>query len=347
MPTNSSGVPIDPDRVEPQRRLQPRVDDRHLRRRARPRAAAAPRRSPTSVRRCDADQPIVLLDTDTGRRWPFFAELDAQADPARPARAHHPTGARTSSRATATSSRSATCATRAARRSPPDRGFQLYRDRIPTFTPAVEARRPHLERVFDELDRAGVDRDEPVPRLGLHGGQRPRTWPAGCSTSATTRSPSLHGGVPAFTVDQVRGERRRPDLPPGHRHVHGPELPHRRRQPRATGSRTRPTPGPDALPVRNGDVTAGFICNIPRSATADGNDPVTPARGGVYGHGLLGSNDEVNAGNVRTMGERAQLRVLRDEVGRLLRGRHRHRGRRRCRTSPTSRRSPTGRSRAS
>ena len=28
------------------------------------------------------EQPIVLLDADTGERWPFFAELDAQADPA-------------------------------------------------------------------------------------------------------------------------------------------------------------------------------------------------------------------------------------------------------------------------
>jgi hypothetical protein len=35
--------------------------------------------------------------------------------------------------------------------------------------------------------------------------------------------------------------------------------------------------------------------------SADGNDPVTPARGGIYGHGLLGNPDEVNAGNVRTM----------------------------------------------
>ena len=99
--------------------------------------------------------------------------------------------------------------------------------------------------------------------------------------------------------------------------------------------------------MRNGDVTAGFICNIPRSATADGNDPVHPARGGVYGHGLLGSNDEVNAGNVRTMGNAHNFVFCatkwagfsEDDIG--------DRGRRRCRTSPTSRRSPTARSRAS
>ena len=35
-----------------------------------------------------------------------------------------------------------------------------------------------------------------------------------------------------------------------------------------------PGAGPDALPVRNGNFTAEFICNIPRSVSADGNDPV-------------------------------------------------------------------------
>ncbi len=29
-----------------------------------------------------------------------------------------------------------------------------------------------------------------------------------------------------------------------------------------------PGAGPDALPIRNGNVSAGFICNIPRSTTA-------------------------------------------------------------------------------
>jgi hypothetical protein len=44
--------------------------------------------------------------------------------------------------------------------------------------------------------------------------------------------------------------------------------------------------------------TAGFTCNIPRSA-----DAAHPATVSLYGHGLLGAAGEVNAGNVQTMGQ--------------------------------------------
>src|SRR3954454_7483057 len=44
------------------------------------------------------------------------------------------------------------------------------------------------------------------------------------------------------------------------------------------------------------EQTASFICNVPRSASG-----AAPARLSLYGHGLLGSNDEVNAGNVQDM----------------------------------------------
>ena len=63
-----------------------------------------------------------------------------------------------------------------------------------------------------------------------------------------------------------------------------------------------PGAGVDALPVRNGDFTAELHLQHPAfGQSADGNDPVTPGRGAIYGHGLLGGHGEVNAGNVRTM----------------------------------------------
>ena len=46
-------------------------------------------------------------------------------------------------------------------------------------------------------------------------------------------------------------------------------------------------------------IDARFICNIPRAAV-DGPG-VKPARPSLYGHGLLGDPDEVNAGNVQAM----------------------------------------------
>jgi hypothetical protein len=52
-------------------------------------------------------------------------------------------------------------------------------------------------------------------------------------------------------------------------------------------------------PEYHGTTTATFTCRIPRSAL----DPADPpqARPSLYGHGLLGSPNEVNAGNVRSM----------------------------------------------
>ena len=41
----------------------------------------------------DADSPIVLVDADTGEHWPFFAELDAHADPPDQRALDHPPGA--------------------------------------------------------------------------------------------------------------------------------------------------------------------------------------------------------------------------------------------------------------
>lgn len=53
------------------------------------------------------------------------------------------------------------------------------------------------------------------------------------------------------------------------------------------------------LPEYHGTTTATFTCRIPRSVL----DPANPPQGrpSLYGHGLLGSASEVNAGNVRSM----------------------------------------------
>ena len=53
------------------------------------------------------------------------------------------------------------------------------------------------------------------------------------------------------------------------------------------------------LPEQQGTTTATFTCRIPRSALDPADPP--PARPSLYGHGLLGSPSEVDAGNVRSM----------------------------------------------
>jgi hypothetical protein len=246
------------------------------------------------ARSLDADQPVVLLDADTGERHPFFAELDAQADPAqgavlviRPAR-------------NLTEGHRYVVGLRDMLDGSGDpivagRGFRLYRDEIPTFTPAIEARRAHFEDLFETLETAGVARES----LYL-------AWDFTVASERNLSERMLHirddafasldGAAPEFTVDQV--ENAVDDRI--YRRVTGTfTVPNYLTGTGAPGSRF--TAGADGLPVRNGDLVAGYICNIPRAASADGDTPVVPARAGVYGHGLLGSRREVNAGNVRSM----------------------------------------------
>ncbi|MFF5077441.1 hypothetical protein ACFY36_10340 [Actinoplanes sp. NPDC000266] len=57
-------------------------------------------------------------------------------------------------------------------------------------------------------------------------------------------------------------------------------------------------PGSRLLAEPSGDLAADFVCNLPRSATAD-----RPAHLSLYGHGLLGAPTEINAGNVKQMSQ--------------------------------------------
>ncbi|WP_245666026.1 hypothetical protein [Actinoplanes subtropicus] len=53
---------------------------------------------------------------------------------------------------------------------------------------------------------------------------------------------------------------------------------------------------PDGPP--SGTLAADFVCNLPRSASA-----TAPAHLSLYGHGLLGSPTEIDAGNVKDMAQ--------------------------------------------
>jgi hypothetical protein len=242
-------------------------------------------------RSLDPDSPIVLLDAQTGQRWPHFAELDATAAGEatraliiRPAR-NFPAGHRI------------IVALRNLRRAdgsliPPAREFAVYRDFVPTFLPVVEERRAAMHDVLARLHGAGVDLRE----LYL-------AWDFTVASTRSLTERALHirddalaelgGGAPEFTVTavtdevsstvwrRVRGTFRAPNYLTG---TGGP------------GSRFHypPGAGPDALPTRNGTMAVPFVCNIPRSVSPSAAGPVTPGRALVYGHGLLGSRDEVN-----------------------------------------------------
>jgi hypothetical protein len=162
MPANRAGVKISPtewnrnDGFSPGQAIITRVPGFDT-----PAAFAATGAVPiTDIERSfDADAPIVVIDADTGERHLIWSELDANpANPAdvnlliRPA-VNFEEGHRY------------VVALRDLRRADgsviePQRPFELYRDRIITSDAAVEARRAEFEENFDELEEAGIGRDD-------------------------------------------------------------------------------------------------------------------------------------------------------------------------------------------
>lgn len=242
----------------------------------------------------DRDAPIVLLDTTTGERWPYWAELDANAtDPARrallihPARnfrdGHHYAVAlrRLKDGAGRTIPAAAPFAAVAGKRLPARDPLRARQDRLrPALTAlrgaGVSTRGLNLAWDFTVASTRSLTgdlftiRDDAFRRLG-------------------DRSPDFTvTEVADFTADQdpriarevtgqitVPGYLDEPGGPPG-----------------AVLNRDR-NGTPRRLP--HGTQLAAFRCEIPRAAFR------TPSRPSLYGHGLLGSRDEVGAGNVKDM----------------------------------------------
>ncbi|MCU1594468.1 MAG: hypothetical protein JWO12_1860 [Frankiales bacterium] len=239
------------------------------------------------------DAPVVLLDAATGQRWPYTAELDGNPTSGeqpllivRPAvnflEGHRYVVALrhlkdTAGRAIPAGAEFAALRSKAAAT---DRVFgPLMRARVPTkdlflaWTFTIASTRSNTERMLHIRDDAFA---------------------------------SLKGKAPSFTVDKVqdgysdRVARRVTGTFTVPNYLTTPvntKEPVLETDPGLPGTRFLYLPGSD-LPARNGDFTATYTCDIPVSASAK-----QPARGSLYGHGLLGGQGEVGAGNVQKMGQ--------------------------------------------
>jgi len=224
----------------------------------------------------DDDAPIVLLDTTTGERVPYWAELDAPAPqgdqllmvhPAISLReGHHLVVALRNLKASDGSAIEPTAAFRAAVAGAPE--------------PLERARA--VRELLAELADTGVTTD------GLY-----LAWDftVASAESLSSRLLSIRSqaydtigdGAPAFTVTSQTES--------GNvRTIDGTfEVPNFLTADGSPGNNF--TLGPDGLPTRNAqtpDFTAPFHCVIPVA-------PAAPVPGIVYGHGLLGSRTEVDA----------------------------------------------------
>jgi hypothetical protein len=310
MPQNKDGVAVDPtdmnraDGFSPGSALLTKIPGLDN-----PAAAAASHLPPLTdlSRGLSWNSPVVVINARTGKRHPIWAELDSTAttDASRILIVRPAVNFKEGERYIVALRNLKTAAGATIQ---PSAGFRKYRDRIWTHNWNIEKRRGHFERLFHKLGKAGVRRhslylawDFTVASEHSLAGRmlsiRDRAF-------ASLGDRNLHdlkveGSSPAFTVDSVT------DLTPAQddhiaRRVEGTfTVPCFMTKACAPGGQF--TFDAKGLPEQHGTTTAKFTCNIPRSTLAS----ATPrkARPALYGHGLLGSRSEVNAGNVRTMGD--------------------------------------------
>lgn len=238
--------------------------------------------------------PVVLVDVDTGERVPVWAEPDAKAEsPDEQLLVIHPAVALTEGHTYAVGLRRLVATDGSPIEASPV--FRVYRDGLRTDLDPIEQRRPAMEAALGALEGAGVERSELV-----------LAWDFTVASTESITGRVLHlrdtalaqlgdEGAPEFTVTEVleapddgiarlvRGTFTVPsfltgDASPGNRLHYDVDT----------------STEPDALPTPNGTTTAPFACIVSDTTVASSE----PARISYYGHGLLGSEMEVDAGNV-------------------------------------------------
>ncbi len=259
----------------------------------------------------DPDQPVVVINADTGQRQLIWSEIDSNpSEPADKTLIIRPAENFEEGERYIVALRNLKDAD--GDTIPAQDPFEDYRDQTPTDDPVVEARRPHMEEIFDTLAAAGIQRDD----LYL-------AWDFTVASEQNLSERALHirddafaqlgdtdlsdlqippaSTAPVFTVDSVTNYTAAEDSRIARTvegtftvpcYLNAPGCP--------TGSQFLFAPGtniPTQIPGNT--MSANYICIIPRTAVDGLNPPA--ARPSLYGHGLLGEASEVEAGNVKAM----------------------------------------------
>ena len=236
----------------------------------------------------DRDAPIVVIDAETGRRHPYWAEVDSRA----PDDAHRllfvrPAENFREGHRYIVAIRDVVDGT--GQPIEPSDVFRAYRDRLDTSIDAIEDRRPHMEDLFGSLGLAHVDRDELVLAWD---------FTVASGENLSERLLAMRDGAFAQLGEAAPGFTVTSNVPSGRanlaREIQGTfEVPNYLTGTGEPGAvlNNGNGPGDDPVPARNGTYTARFICTVPTSAL-DADGTANPTRMMLYGHGLLGSARE-------------------------------------------------------
>jgi hypothetical protein len=260
--------------------------------------------------------PVVVIDADTGKRWPIWVELDSNASsPEDTAVLIHPAVNFAPKHRYVVAMRDLKTADGATLPAP--EGFRIYRDRLASDEPLVNARRAHFESIFKTLAAAKVKRsslylawdftvasDQNIAERML----QIRDDAFAKLGDRRLDDLKVKGHAPDFTVDAVKefpacgsdgcqsGE---DDLIA--REIDGTFSVPCYLEP-SCGPGGRFALGPDGLPQQTGGWTANYFCIVPRTGVNSGG-AAPGSRPSLYGHGLLGNADETLLAPQRTLAQ--------------------------------------------
>jgi len=255
------------------------------------------------ARSLDPGSSVVILDAETGERVPHWVELNSRVTPAQgQALLIRPAVNFASGRRYLVALRNLRDGADAV--IPAPRAFRLYRDGTPTYVPAIEARRAHMEEVLDALESHGVARDDLYLAWDFTVISK-RNMSERLLAMRDDAFAKLGAASPEFVVDQfdsptarrrylVRGKVKVPLYLTNQGETGGTDAATRLHCEDDLGA-AKPCEG-DELPVQAGDYWADFSCTVPTTVVAGDGSPV-PARPVLYGHGLLGHQNEAVSGH--------------------------------------------------
>jgi hypothetical protein len=266
------------------------------------------------------NEPILVIDAETGERWPIWVELDSNAsEPEKTALLIHPARNYAAGHRYVVAMRN--LKNSAGELIPAPDGFRYYRDHLPTKEPAIKSQRARFRSIFKTLHKAGIKRkslylawdftvasDENIAERMLH--IRDDAFAQLGDENLADLAPQ--GDAPSFAVTLVENFTPAQD-PEMARRVQGTfQVPCYLEPDCAPGGRFEL--GPDGLPSQNGTWTANFNCAIPHAAIDDPG--ASPGRPQIYGHGLLGTASQATSGDQQLLGQTHNFVICAtDEIG--------------------------------
>ncbi len=261
--------------------------------------------------------PVVVIDAQTGQRWPIWTEIDSTAsDSSKAVLEIHPAVNFTSGHRYFVALRHLKNAAHEHLQAPA--AFRYYRDNVPSEQAVINARRPHYEEIFSQLAGAGIARSDlylawdftvasDASNSGRELAMRNDAFAQLGDTELADGVPQ--GTSPTFAVTSVENE---PNPGQIARRVKGTLVVPCYLKPSCAPGGTLNLSAA-GTPVQNGVWSANFDCIIPVSVTTG---PAGAGRPSLYGHGLFGDASEVGSGPQRSLSQgHGIVQCATDEIG--------------------------------